>query len=45
MIVDPLGNVTAEGTEEECLVSAEINMASVDSVRKDFSALHDRVFT
>ncbi len=44
MIVDPLGNVTAEGTEEECFVSAEIHMASVDSIRKDFSALHDRVF-
>lgn len=44
MIVDPLGNVIAEGGEGECLVSAEIDPNLVDTVRKEFSALDDRVF-
>jgi len=44
MIVDPLGRIIAEGNEDECFVSAEIEINSVGSVRKEFSALHDRVF-
>ena len=43
MIVDPLGKVLAEGTEEECIVSMDVDMGLVDAVRKDFSALNDRV--
>jgi predicted amidohydrolase len=43
MIVNPLGQIVAEGDEDECFVSAEIDMNSVDSIRKEFSALHDRV--
>lgn len=43
MIVDPLGKIVAEGSEEECFVSAEIDMSSVEAIRKEFSALHDRV--
>ena len=43
MIVDPLGKVLAEGTEEECIVSMDVDMGLIDSVRKDFSALNDRV--
>jgi len=44
MFVDPLGVVIAEGGEAECTVSAEVNLDLVDSVRKDFTALDDRVF-
>ena len=44
MIVDPLGEVLAEGGEGECFVSAEIDPGLVDAVRKEFSALDDRVF-
>ena len=43
MIVDPLGQVIAEGGEEEQLVTAEIDPGLVDTVRRDFSALDDRV--
>ena len=43
MIVDPLGQIVAQGDEQEQLVSAEIDMGLVDSVRQDFSALDDRV--
>ena len=44
MIVDPLGKVIAEGGEGECLISAEIDPFFVEAVRKEFSALEDRVF-
>ena len=43
MIVDPLGQVVAEGGEQEELVSAEIDPGLVEAVRQDFSALDDRV--
>jgi len=42
MIVDPLGQVLAEGTAEEEWVSAEIDPDQVDAVRQDFPALEDR---
>ena len=42
--VDPLGNVLAQGNEGECYVSEEVNPDLVRRVRKDFSALDDRVF-
>ena len=45
MLIDPSGKVIAEGGEGECFVSAEIDPDLVDSVRKDFSALDDRVFS
>ena len=45
MFVDPLGAVIAEAGEGECIVSAEVNMDLVDSVRNDFTALDDRAFT
>ena len=44
MFIDPLGEVIAEGGEGECFVSAEIDPDLVDSIRKDFNALDDRVF-
>lgn len=44
MIVDPLGDIIAEGGEGECFVSAEIDPDLVDATRKDFPALDDRVF-
>ena len=44
MIVDPMGNIIAEGGDGECFVSAEIDPNLVDSVRKEFPALKDRVF-
>lgn len=43
MIVDPLGNVVAEGDGTECFVSAEIDPELVAHTRNDFSALHDRI--
>jgi predicted amidohydrolase len=44
MIVDPLGKVIAEGGEGECFVSADIDPFFVDTVRKEFRVLDDRVF-
>jgi len=44
MVVDPLGKVVADGGEEESLLSVEVDMNLVDSVRREFSALEDRVF-
>jgi predicted amidohydrolase len=44
MFVDPLGRTVAEGGEEESILSMEVDMALVDSVRREFSALNDRVF-
>jgi predicted amidohydrolase len=38
-----LGQVVAEGGQQEELVTAEIDPELVDSVRQDFSALDDRV--
>ncbi len=43
MIVDPLGQIVAQGGEQEELVSADIDPGLVDRVRQDFSALDDRV--
>jgi predicted amidohydrolase len=44
MVVDPLGGVVADGGEKESLLSVEVDMNLVDSVRREFSALEDRVF-
>lgn len=44
MIVDPLGQVVAEGGEEEELVSAKIDPSLVTSTREEFCFLNDRVF-
>ncbi len=43
MIVDPLGRVVAEGSDEEELVNARIDPKLVDAIRRDFPALEDRV--
>ena len=43
MIIDPLGQIAAQGGEHEELVSADIDPGLVDTVRQDFSALDDRV--
>lgn len=43
MLVDPMGNVIAEGGLEECFISAEIDMEMVESARREFPALADRV--
>ena len=45
MIVDPLGQVVAEGTEEEAYVTAEIDPDQVDAIRQEFPALEDRRLT
>jgi predicted amidohydrolase len=45
MIVDPLGQVVAEGSNEEELVSARIDPKLVNTVRQDFPALEDRVLS
>ena len=44
MILDPLGQVIAEGGEKEEVVTAEIDPGLVDSVRSEFSFLDNRVF-
>ena len=44
MIVDPLGKVIAEGGEDGCFVTAELDPDLVHETRKDFSALDDRIF-
>ena len=43
-LVDPLGNVIAEGGDGDCFVSAEVDPDLVRSTRRDFTALNDRVF-
>jgi predicted amidohydrolase len=45
MIVDPLGKVVVEGSDEEELVSARIDPKFVNTVRQDFPALEDRVLS
>ncbi len=44
MIVDPLGQVIAAGGEKEEIITAEIDPGLVDSTRKQFSFLDNRVF-
>ena len=44
MLVDPWGKVLAEGGEDECFVTAEVDPGLVDSARQEFHALRDRVF-
>ncbi len=43
MFVDPMGEVIEEGGEGECIVTADVDMGRVETVRKEFSALSDRV--
>jgi predicted amidohydrolase len=45
MIVDPQGQIVAQGGEQEELVSAEIDPGMVDAVRQDFGVLEDRVLS
>ena len=45
MIIDPMGNVIAEGNEGEDYINAELDPELVNSVRNDFRALDDRVFS
>lgn len=45
MIVDPLGQVVAEGSDKEEFVSARIDPKFVDTIRRDFPALEDRVLS
>ncbi len=44
MIVDPLGNILAQGGETGEYVTAEIDPGLPIRVRKEFSALNDRVY-
>lgn len=43
MIVDPWGTILASGGDEECLVSAEIDLGKVSKVRSEFPAVRDRI--
>lgn len=43
-LVDPLGEVVAEGGDGPCYVSAEVDLDLVRRTRRDFPALEDRVF-
>lgn len=42
MIIDPWGQVILEAGEEECLLSAEIDLAEVDRVRRQIPVFEDR---
>ncbi|KPJ62229.1 MAG: acyltransferase [Planctomycetes bacterium DG_23] len=43
MFVDPLGKVICEAGEKEEIVTKEVEITMVEQVRKDFSALEDRM--
>lgn len=43
MLVDPWGKVMAEGSEDECIITAEVDPGLVDAARNEFHALRDRV--
>ena len=45
MIIDPLGNVVAEGNEGQDYISSELDPELAGSVRNDFRALDDRFFS
>ena len=45
MIIDPMGNVVAEGNEDEGYINTELDPELVNSVRNDFRALDDRFFS
>ena len=45
MIVDPLGQVVAEGSADEDYVTAEIDPGQVTAIRQEFPALEDRRLT
>jgi predicted amidohydrolase len=42
LVIDPLGNVIAEGKDEEKLIVCEINIENVYNIRKDFRLKADR---
>lgn len=42
MVIDPWGEVIAEGTEEEAIIHAEIDFDLVDEVRGRIPVFHDR---
>lgn len=44
MVVDPSGKVIACGNDQECVVSAEVDMEAVRKIRDAFPALNDRTF-
>ena len=41
MIVDPWGEVVAEGNEEPCILSADVDLSKADTVRSSLTALDD----
>lgn len=43
MIVDPWGVIVASGGDEECILKAEIDIAKVSIIRKEFPTVRDRV--
>ena len=42
MIINPWGEVLAEGDEAETIVSSELDLAEVDRIRTQFPVLSDR---
>ena len=44
LVVGPMGEMIAEGNDEECVVWGEVNRNIVLRARSEFSALKDRVF-
>jgi len=44
MFIDPYGGIVAEGGEEESMITAEVDISLVDTARRDFSFLNDRIF-
>ena len=43
MVVDPWGVIVTSGGDEECILQAEIDLKKVETTRKEFPALSDRV--
>ena len=43
MMVDPWGVIVTSGGDEECILQAEIDLKKVETTRKEFPALSDRV--
>jgi predicted amidohydrolase len=44
LVVDPMGEIIAEGDDEECVVWGEVNRNIVPKARSEFPALRDRFF-
>lgn len=42
MIIDPLGSVLAEGAKEPAILTADVDVGAIDSIREDINVFRDR---